>query len=248
MRASAFNKRATIKGLLLFWLALFLVILSSKLYSPEIYGYFEREDSFSEYFQSLNYFIASIVSFFIVSLGIRNKQFLLSILYCFLGVGFLFVSLEEISWGQRIFGYSNPEYFSENNVQNELTIHNLNSFQPLLRHIYIAISAYGAFAWIFSPLLLSKFNTGCKSVVNYCVAEWYLAPYFLVCFLIYSFLHYLRPYMYFNQIGNFSDEFWLFLHWRDEEHGELFLSLGFVFFVILKFFKLKRCLGNGIET
>lgn len=34
-------------------------------------------------------------------------------------------ALEEISWGQRLFGYSPPRYFLENNYQLELNLHNI---------------------------------------------------------------------------------------------------------------------------
>ncbi len=40
-------------------------------------------------------------------------------LFCF------FVAMEEISWGQRIFGYQPPEYFLAQNFQQELNLHNV---------------------------------------------------------------------------------------------------------------------------
>ncbi len=39
--------------------------------------------------------------------------------FCFL------VAMEEISWGQRVLGYSPPPYFLENNYQQELNLHNV---------------------------------------------------------------------------------------------------------------------------
>ena len=35
------------------------------------------------------------------------------------------VAMEEISWGQRVFGYSPPRYFLENNYQLEFNLHNV---------------------------------------------------------------------------------------------------------------------------
>jgi hypothetical protein len=35
------------------------------------------------------------------------------------------VALEEISWGQRVFGYSPPRYFLEKNFQQEFNLHNV---------------------------------------------------------------------------------------------------------------------------
>ena len=37
----------------------------------------------------------------------------------------LFVAGEEFSWGQRLLGYFPPEFFLRNNLQQELTVHNL---------------------------------------------------------------------------------------------------------------------------
>lgn len=38
---------------------------------------------------------------------------------------FFFAAGEEISWGQRIFGWETGEYFMERNAQNETNLHNL---------------------------------------------------------------------------------------------------------------------------
>ncbi len=40
-------------------------------------------------------------------------------LFCF------FVAMEEISWGQRVFGHQPPVYFLETNYQQELNLHNI---------------------------------------------------------------------------------------------------------------------------
>ncbi len=47
-------------------------------------------------------------------------------LACFgLGLFCLFVAGEEISWGQRVFGFRPPNYFLEQNYQQEANLHNL---------------------------------------------------------------------------------------------------------------------------
>ena len=43
------------------------------------------------------------------------------------GVLFLLVALEEISWGQRIFGVETPDFFVSHNLQDETNFHNLDS-------------------------------------------------------------------------------------------------------------------------
>lgn len=46
----------------------------------------------------------------------------LSMFYALL---FFFASGEEISWGQRLFGWGTPDFFARNNYQNETNLHNL---------------------------------------------------------------------------------------------------------------------------
>lgn len=53
-------------------------------------------------------------------------------LFPFLAVAFLalilfWMAMEEISWGQRIFGWETSDYFLENNMQGETNLHNLNT-------------------------------------------------------------------------------------------------------------------------
>ena len=41
-------------------------------------------------------------------------------------IGLLFIALEEISWGQRIFDIKSSDWLIANNYQQEITIHNIN--------------------------------------------------------------------------------------------------------------------------
>lgn len=52
----------------------------------------------------------------------RNAWFLLLAIVFFVGSG------EEISWGQRIFGFQTPEAISRINVQHEFSLHNIEVF------------------------------------------------------------------------------------------------------------------------
>lgn len=92
------------------------------------------EDSPIEYAGALWLFIAGVFflfSFFSSRSGNqfwkfktrRNYVYLILALALFFGAG------EEITWGQRIFGFETPEIFGEN-IQEEATIHNLPVFDP----------------------------------------------------------------------------------------------------------------------
>jgi hypothetical protein len=229
--------------LLAFWLVLLVAIFGSKVLSPSTYRYFIREDSLIEYSQFAFYLLGSFFALLTVSQCLRNRLHLHGALYGILALGLFFIAMEEISWGQRIVGITNPDYFNKHNVQNELTLHNLDSVQPLLRHMYIAIAFYGSFSWMLAALLLPKVKLRCDNVLNFLTPPWYVAPYFFVCFFIYTWLHYIRAPYGNTEIGRqLGHDFWMFLHWREEEHAELFLSLGFLFFTILSYRKLKICL------
>jgi hypothetical protein len=50
------------------------------------------------------------------------------IFFFLLGLLFLILLGEEISWGQRIFGFETPENLAERNMQSETNLHNLDIF------------------------------------------------------------------------------------------------------------------------
>jgi hypothetical protein len=80
-----------------------------------------KEDSFFEWLTSLFYFI----SFLLLLLTFKKNRNIFLLLLCFV---MFFGAGEEISWGQRIFGFSTPEEINKVNVQHEFNIHNLVVF------------------------------------------------------------------------------------------------------------------------
>ena len=52
-----------------------------------------------------------------------NYRNLITVIYLFLMLVFFLNAMEEISWGQRIFGWETPQTF-EGNVQEETNLHN----------------------------------------------------------------------------------------------------------------------------
>ena len=77
-----------------------------------------REDGYVETFGGLC-FLASAVAF-LLSFRTRHNVF-----YLLFGLLFLFGFLQEISYGQRLFGFATSPFFLEHNVQREFNIHNL---------------------------------------------------------------------------------------------------------------------------
>ena len=82
----------------------------------------------------------------------------LPLAYIVLLVFCLFVALEEISWGQRLFGWSTPDWMAQRNIQGETNLHNIQvggidwSHTPWMQWVRVAalagLLALGALALI----------------------------------------------------------------------------------------------------
>ena len=95
------------------------------------------EDGLMEWTTFLSFATAGILVFVAAIIIIRIRIGTSVWLGCFLlglGACVWLVALEEISWGQRLFGWSTPELIGRYNVQNETNIHNIISL-PLSRKI-----------------------------------------------------------------------------------------------------------------
>jgi hypothetical protein len=60
-----------------------------------------------------------------------------------LGLFCILVALEEISWGQRLFGLRPPGYFLQENYQQEFNLHNLASTSVRMYVLLLVIAGYG---------------------------------------------------------------------------------------------------------
>ncbi|MBN2706714.1 MAG: hypothetical protein JXR89_09780 [Deltaproteobacteria bacterium] len=140
----------------------------------------------------------------------------------------MLVALEEISWGQRLLKITTPDYLIHHNLQNEISLHNLDFVQPILHYAYILTGAYGAFAWLAVKIFLPKPKNKGWGIVNFVVPDWFLSPYFFFVFSIYIWLSLVSP----SSKG--------FFRWRDQEPMELLLAMGFLFFTAQNFRKSQK--------
>lgn len=107
---------------------------------------FAAEDGVVEYGTALFLFLACLVLFRRAkALGSQKTLFgaLCLMLYALL---FFFAAGEEISWGQRIFGWESGEFFQENNQQKETNLHNL-----VVGGKHLATAVFG---WVLTTVLL----------------------------------------------------------------------------------------------
>jgi len=123
----------------LFMLALALSIMGClvvlKISVQDVYRYKRllSEGGILEYLQALILFTSSWMSWLIAKdLWKRLAMRLHAVIYATISFGMLFVGLEEIAWGQILFGWKTPESIAAVNAQNQTTLHNLEFFQNYL--------------------------------------------------------------------------------------------------------------------
>ena len=66
--------------------------------------------------------------------------------------------LEELAWGQVIFGWRTPELMQEINAQNETTLHNIGWFQDRLDLGYFLVTLAVLAAVVLAPWLAARFR------------------------------------------------------------------------------------------
>ncbi|MCF6289806.1 MAG: hypothetical protein L3J03_02205 [Desulfobacterales bacterium] len=87
---------------------------------PDLYIWATMEDMFGEWLQFYFFSMAMVLSLWV---SFSHKRFRL--FFGVLALACFYVAMEEISWGQRIFNISTPQFFKAHNIQNETNIHNI---------------------------------------------------------------------------------------------------------------------------
>jgi hypothetical protein len=92
-----------------------------------------KEDGVIEQASAILFLSCSVIPMLIAIRSVnRNRK----MIHAILAVGFFLFWGEEISWGQRIFGFQTNELIKNFNVQNENNIHNLLGY--FADHLFIA--------------------------------------------------------------------------------------------------------------
>ncbi len=168
----------------------------------DAYYFSVQEDQYLEWSSFWAFFGASLI-YLLVARQLRTvgKPIWLALAFA---VFCLVVALEEISWGQRLFGYRPPAYFLENNYQQEFNFHNVVAKDFRQFALSGTILGFG----VLLPLV--SLTPLCGRIVNRLalpVPPVTIAPAFLVTFIAY-----------------------LWYPWRHTgEWVELMLGFGFLF-------------------
>ncbi len=145
-----------LKSPLVFACVLYLAIVSfytvAAIWYPMAYIWATYEDLAGEWVQFWSIAVAFAIATRLAFTRSRFRWF-----FSLLAVSCFYVAMEEISWGQRLIGFSSPDYFRANNLQGETNIHNFltgpfgtNLKAALSYGLAIALALYG----LVYPLML----------------------------------------------------------------------------------------------
>lgn len=205
----------------------FLVALSgivAALMGKQAFVWFAGEDQFAEILQVVFYGLATALSFIIARRLSTRGERRLACLYGLLVLGLFFITGEEISWGQRIFGWKTPPALMAVSTQGEMNIHNIQGVQSFFKWMQLLVGAYGTILplTIFRIRALQRF----RRVMSWLVPPASLVPYFAITFMW-------RVARNFSLLGH---EHLYFQH-RYNEVMELNLAMGFFLFGV---YQLRR--------
>jgi hypothetical protein len=227
--------------LLILVLPIFFIVLLFLLYAnfPQLYLSVVKEDSLIEYLQALCYLIAAMIGFLTAYRLSKTPHKCKLVIILLFSIGCLLICGEEISWGQRIIGFSTPETIKKVNTQHEFTAHNLFFIQRYTRRAYYVISGYACLAWLIFLIYRPHKN----HIARYVVPGWEKIMLFAPI-AVFHFLHYLQfnlgkppisePYVIWPEIPS----------WRHQETFELLFATGFIV-VALRNFRLARSESTG---
>jgi hypothetical protein len=87
----------------------------------------------------------------------RGRERVAAAFYVLFALGMFFIGMEEIAWGQQLFGWETPADWGQQNAQNETTLHNLGPFQgknDILRFAF----GLGGLVGVLLAALLPRFR------------------------------------------------------------------------------------------
>ncbi len=202
------------------FVAVALILGFKAVFGPEhpLYLMATHEDSLVEWLTFLAYAAAGVVAVGSSARFFATGRALEGTLYLGLALALFGVAGEEISWGQRVFGFATPEAFADN-LQGELTLHNEPGVPRWIHDGYIAVGLFGAFAWLLVPWADRLLPRGLGSWV---APPWWLMGYFLPAAAIYLVFQ-LTP-----AAEIHGRVYWDFFAMGDQEPAEMLLAFGFL--------------------
>lgn len=141
---------------------------------PAAYAHFIAEDNWAEYASFVFWIVASIS----LAVMLWKKPDFRKIVHFALVVVTFVIGMEEISWGQRMFDFTPPEFFVTHNMQSELSVHNFAKSEAYYPYIG-SVVLLGVAVLPALSLIIPRLRSLCKKlgVPLVGVRNW---PFFLI--------------------------------------------------------------------
>ena len=217
----------------------FLIALSgvaAALLGKGFYKWYTEEDGCMEDLQVVFYGAALVLSLMILRRLWRAGEKGIAALYVLVSIGLFFLIGEEVSWGQRIFGWGTPEAFQTANKQDETNLHNIYGVGSKFKWIQMLVGAYGAFL----PFLVLR----AKSLAKFRDKLAMLAPPYSIT-LYFFFMFVWRAYR--NAVPEPAHKYY-FVITNYNEVIEFILAVGFFLFMLYQWRKLKAGEQGRVEA
>ena len=110
---------------------------------------------------------ASFLCFYRVIKLFRSKKWIFLLVTFFAGLVLFGGAGEEVSWGQRMFNITPPEYFEKNNTQQEMNFHNLEVGGVKINTLIfsVGLTVFFAIFLLVMPVVYRK-NKGIKNWID----------------------------------------------------------------------------------
>lgn len=175
-------------------LASFIIgcVVLLKLSVQDIYRYKRLlgEGGILEYSQALILFTSAWIGW-LISKDFRQRlsMRLHSVVYAIIAFVMLLVGLEEIAWGQILFGWKTPENIAAVNAQNQTTLHNLEFFQNYLDLNLFLVSVVLVVLVLWRPSI-RRMHTTILDEARIPNSNFFITRYFWPLFFCAAFLSY----------------------------------------------------------
>jgi hypothetical protein len=177
-----------------------------------------KEDNLVENAQVSTLLTGFMAALFLSKNFLEKKLLIMGGLFLIVSVVLFFIAGDEMSWGQRLLGLKTPSELGQNNLQEEITVHNINGLHQMVGYGYMIIGLYGSFAWIIGENFLKKF---------YRWTKYFIPPSYLFFFFYLSLIY--NSYA----LGGINH----FKEWS--EVAELMLYSGISIFLFVNYLEIK---------
>lgn len=147
------------------------------------YTWYLDEDGVSETLTVLAYLIGALLLVIAAIRLRRSGHWLALLLYIAIAAGAFFVAMEEVSWGQRLLGYSTPQIVESRNIQDEFNFHNIRELGQWETRFFATAAAVGLLGTL-AAMRLRATRRSAPWLERLLPPPWLLAP--LVVLFLYT--------------------------------------------------------------